>query len=130
MAQWWLDRLGSDLQGLDSFSQATLLNAPHGLHSVEQLIAALQVVLDRHDILRARLEFDGERGLVVGDPGSVAAEDICRVVEVEAEPGTAVFDAAIVAVLGDDVENSTPSGARWCGSSGCPAYATPAGCSW
>ena len=24
VAQWWLDRLGSDLQGLDSFSQATL----------------------------------------------------------------------------------------------------------
>ncbi|XGU21925.1 phosphopantetheine-binding protein [Rhodococcus sp. 3Y1] len=71
VAQWWLDRLGSDLRGLDSFSQATLLNAPHGLHSVEQLTAALQVVLDRHDILRARLELDGERRLVVGEPGSV-----------------------------------------------------------
>ncbi len=100
VAQWWLDRLGSDLRGLDSFSQATLLNAPHGLRSVEQLTAALQVVLDRHDILRARLELDGERRLVVGEPGSVAAENICRVIEVEAEPGTAVFDGAIVDALG------------------------------
>ncbi|WP_416875121.1 amino acid adenylation domain-containing protein [Kitasatospora sp. SC0581] len=58
-------------------SQAMLLTAPPGL-TTGQLTDALQAVLDRHEVLRARLEEDEEQ-LVVPEPGTswaVAAADL------------------------------------------------------
>ena len=47
---------------------------------------------------------------IVGDRGSLHREDICRVVEVDAEPGTAEFDEAIVTALDDARESWTRPG--------------------
>jgi non-ribosomal peptide synthase protein (TIGR01720 family) len=60
------------------FHQSMLLTTPGGLAQA-QLSAALQAVLDRHDMLRARLERDTEGWwLSVGRPGSVLAQKRLR----------------------------------------------------
>jgi non-ribosomal peptide synthase protein (TIGR01720 family) len=75
----YLEELGGPI---GRFYQSMLLEAP-GAVSMAELAAALQAVLDRHDMLRSRLE-RGEEGwsLVVGRPGSVAAEAVLRRVPV------------------------------------------------
>ncbi|MFF4764762.1 condensation domain-containing protein, partial [Streptomyces sp. NPDC001292] len=62
-------------------SQSMLVETPACL-DLACLVAAVQVLLDHHDILRARLELsDGTPHLVVPEPGSAAAGD--RVVRVD-----------------------------------------------
>ncbi|MFI2610972.1 amino acid adenylation domain-containing protein [Kitasatospora sp. NPDC018619] len=59
-------------------SQAMLLTAPPGL-TAGQLTAVLQAVLDRHEVLRARLEEEREQ-LVVPEPGEAGAPDAADLV--------------------------------------------------
>ena len=88
------------------FSQAMVVQTPAGL-SHHHLVRLLQVVLNCHDLLRARLERsaepDGEAVLVVGPVGSVAAsaclrrvdavgageQDLQRMIQAEAEKAQA-----------------------------------------
>ncbi len=62
--------------GVGRFCMSAMLTLPEDVGRAE-LVAALQAVLDRHDVLRSRL--DRERpGLWVGPPGSVAADALLR----------------------------------------------------
>ena len=95
----WLKERGGPL---DRFSQSMLLRVPAGL-SQEHLTAALAAVLDHHDALRLRLTLvpqdrdaspetaDAEWQLEVMPPGSVAARDCLRRIDV----GDVVDDAAL-----------------------------------
>ncbi|WP_078869319.1 non-ribosomal peptide synthetase [Streptomyces sp. NRRL B-1347] len=62
--------------GFDSLLQAVVLELPHDIDR-DGLAATLTAVLDRHDLLRARLRPDG---LLVTPPGSVAADPLIRTV--------------------------------------------------
>jgi amino acid adenylation domain-containing protein/non-ribosomal peptide synthase protein (TIGR01720 family) len=50
------------------FSQAVVLDLPPGLGR-DEVVATLNAVFERHDILRSRLARDGDRGLRVDPPG-------------------------------------------------------------
>ncbi|MEU6298724.1 amino acid adenylation domain-containing protein, partial [Streptomyces erythrochromogenes] len=69
----WLRKTGGPIDG---FHQDVLLHTPPGLRPRDAL-RALQTVLDRHDMLRARLDTgpDGAWTLLVPEPGTVRAED-------------------------------------------------------
>ena len=73
----WLRELGGDIAG---FYQSLLLQAPDGLDRV-RLEAVVQAVLDRHDLLRARLRRDDGWTLEVPAAGSAVAADVVEVVE-------------------------------------------------
>ncbi|MFF9900186.1 amino acid adenylation domain-containing protein [Streptomyces longispororuber] len=62
--------------GFDSLLQAVVLELPHGIDR-DGLAATLTAVLDRHDLLRARLLPDG---LLVAPPGSVDVDPLIRTV--------------------------------------------------
>ncbi|RPF25523.1 non-ribosomal peptide synthase protein (TIGR01720 family)/amino acid adenylation domain-containing protein [Streptomyces sp. Ag109_G2-6] len=55
---------------------STVLTLPGGVGH-EELVAAVQAVLDRHDVLRARLD-RAEPGLLIEPPGSVDARGLLR----------------------------------------------------
>ena len=87
----WLKERGGPLDG---FSQSMLLRVPAGL-SQQHLTAALAAVLDHHDALRLRLSWcrsraDAEWRLEVMPPGSVAAEDCLRRIDVAGVDDTAL----------------------------------------
>ncbi|MEB3061596.1 non-ribosomal peptide synthetase [[Mycobacterium] zoologicum] len=68
----WLYEYG----GFRRLAQNMLITLPLGIDAA-QLETALQAVLDRHDMLRARLDaVDGDYRLVTRPPGVVAAADI------------------------------------------------------
>ncbi|MBW8485474.1 non-ribosomal peptide synthetase [Actinomadura parmotrematis] len=56
---WLRDRVDGDAELIAGFHQSLLLRTPAGL-GVEALTAAYQTVLDRHDVLRLRLDADGD----------------------------------------------------------------------
>ncbi|TYK45817.1 non-ribosomal peptide synthetase [Actinomadura decatromicini] len=56
---WLRDRTGGDASLIRGFHQAMLLRTPPDL-GVEKLTAALQTVLDHHDMLRLRLDVDAD----------------------------------------------------------------------
>ncbi len=65
---------------LERVSQSVLVQVPDGL-TRDRLTAGLQAVLDRHGMLRARLDRTGPEAdwhLVVPPPGAVKAETLCR----------------------------------------------------
>ncbi|MCL2534946.1 MAG: amino acid adenylation domain-containing protein, partial [Nocardiaceae bacterium] len=65
----------------DHFSQSVTAPVPAGLTG-EQLVAALQEVLDRHDMLRSRRVGSGpDMHLVVSEPGTVDAHECLRRVD-------------------------------------------------
>ncbi|MFI6216824.1 non-ribosomal peptide synthase/polyketide synthase [Nocardia brasiliensis] len=70
--------------GFDSFTQSLLLELPVGIDRAG-LVATLTAVLDRHDVLRARL-VDDERGagLEVAPPGAVDVDGVLHRVETAA----------------------------------------------
>ena len=70
--------------GLARFSQSVVLGLPVGVDG-DGLARVVQAVLDRHDMLRARLVGDSEAGwrLVVSPVGSVAATELIRRVVVK-----------------------------------------------
>ncbi|WP_333748589.1 amino acid adenylation domain-containing protein [Streptomyces sp. IBSBF 2394] len=82
------------------YAMSMVLELPSGIHS-GALAATLDAVLDRHDLLRARLAGGDEPSLVVSAPGSVRAEKLIRRVPCDGrweEPATL---AAAKAALDD-----------------------------
>ncbi|MUN36833.1 non-ribosomal peptide synthetase [Actinomadura litoris] len=71
----WLARRGGPIDG---FHQSMVLRTPAGLRH-EHLLAAVQALLDHHDVLRLRLGADGDP--VIEGPGAVKAADCLRRVE-------------------------------------------------
>ncbi|WP_268867146.1 non-ribosomal peptide synthetase [Nocardia aurantiaca] len=95
--RWLLDRAGA---GHSRFSQAMTLGLPTGIDR-RQLADTVQVVLDRHDMLRARLTppTDGQWTWEVLPVGAVRADDVLTRVPVEAGLGRAEFRALATAEL-------------------------------
>ncbi|MFF4077783.1 amino acid adenylation domain-containing protein [Streptomyces sp. NPDC001777] len=83
----WLRELDGPIDG---FNQAVLLRVPAGL-TRESLVAAVQAVLDRHDVLRARLDRSGADGWTLDVPpaGTTDAAHCVRRVDVSAYEGGA-----------------------------------------
>ncbi|WP_124396555.1 non-ribosomal peptide synthetase, partial [Rhodococcus wratislaviensis] len=90
VARWMFERSGGRL---DRFSQALLLATPAGL-THEVLVGAVEAVLDRHDMLRARVSADGMDVL----PAGSAPADIRRV------PVDAVQGEDFTALAGAELE--------------------------
>ncbi|MFB7650291.1 condensation domain-containing protein, partial [Streptomyces sp. NPDC056084] len=80
---------------IDSFSQSVVVQVPAAV-TLESLTGAVRAVMDHHDVLRLRLEVDGEWSLVVGAPGSVAAEACVAWVD-----ATGLEDAALGDLLAE-----------------------------
>ncbi|AVT28964.1 non-ribosomal peptide synthetase [Plantactinospora sp. BC1] len=92
----WLDECGGPV---DAFAQWLAVRVPAGA-TVERLAAALQAVLDRHDVLRSRLvratpERPGR--LVVPAPGTVPAADRLHRVDVAGLTDEALRDRITIA---------------------------------
>src|SRR6202022_2522844 len=68
---------------VEQFNQAVLVQAPAGVTEGD-VIVVLQALLDRHAMLRLRVEDDGAGGwsLTVPEPGSVDAESCVQSVDV------------------------------------------------
>ncbi|MFF9062343.1 amino acid adenylation domain-containing protein, partial [Streptomyces sp. NPDC014882] len=78
--------------GTDAFSQSVLVRTPAGA-TEQDLAAALQAVLDRHDMLRVRLTRRGPLwALAVGDRGSVTAASVLSRVPADGADGTSGAD--------------------------------------
>ncbi|GAA1359807.1 hypothetical protein GCM10009661_02540 [Catellatospora chokoriensis] len=100
----WLDGCGGEI---DAFSQWLAVRVPAGA-TRETLVAALQAVTDRHDVLRSRLDraAPGRAGrLVVAAPGAVPAADHLHRVDL-----TAVSVPADSPATGEVAEATRPSG--------------------
>ncbi|WP_326595001.1 non-ribosomal peptide synthetase [Streptomyces sp. NBC_01803] len=78
----WLRGLGGTATG---FSQATVVATPPGA-DLDRLTAALQALLDHHDVLRSRLvvQPDGRWSLYAEAPGAVRAADHLRRIDATA----------------------------------------------
>ena len=73
-----------DVQGpVDQFNQTVLIQAPVGV-TEDDVLVVLQAILDRHAMLRLRVEDDGAGGwsLTVPEPGSVDARTCLHTVDV------------------------------------------------
>ncbi|MET8685032.1 amino acid adenylation domain-containing protein [Streptomyces sp. NPDC004732] len=70
-----LDRVGADAAG--RVVQTAVVEAPAGLRT-DTLADAVRAVVDHHDVLRARLETEPARRLVVSGPGTVPAGSFVR----------------------------------------------------
>ncbi|MBT3167094.1 amino acid adenylation domain-containing protein [Streptomyces sp. Vc74B-19] len=66
--------------GTNRFAMSMVLDLPGGIDA-DGLTATLDAVLDRHDLLRARLVRGDEPTLVVREPGTVRAADLIRRVD-------------------------------------------------
>ncbi|MFH8342787.1 amino acid adenylation domain-containing protein [Streptomyces sp. AM6-12] len=66
--------------GIDRFAMSMVLELPAGIDT-DGLAATLDAVLDRHDLLRARLVREGELSLVVREKGAVRAADLIHRVD-------------------------------------------------
>ncbi|WP_171163463.1 non-ribosomal peptide synthetase [Streptomyces sp. I05A-00742] len=83
----WLNGTGGPI---GRYSQGNLLRLPAGL-AHDHLLTAVQALLDRHDMLRAR--FDEARGLLETRPaGAVRAADVVRRVDATGLPADAARD--------------------------------------
>ncbi|WP_324738413.1 amino acid adenylation domain-containing protein [Mycobacterium sp. 5-140-3-2] len=67
---------------IDDFNQTMVLAAPAGV-TADEVVVVLQALLDRHPMLRLRVEDDGEGGwkLHAPDPGTVQAGDCLQTVD-------------------------------------------------
>ncbi|GAA2589759.1 amino acid adenylation domain-containing protein [Actinomadura fulvescens] len=84
---WLRDRVGGDAELIRGFHQSMLLRTPPDL-GTDRLAAAFQTLLDHHDLLRLRLDVEGDRWQPVVRPaGTVAAGDLVTRVD------TAALDA-------------------------------------
>ena len=72
---------------ISRYTQAMVLEAPIGLDPIG-LAATLDVVLDRHDMLRARLVTDADGGteLEIGAPDTTSAAGLIRRIEMAGDP--------------------------------------------
>ncbi|MCP2287804.1 non-ribosomal peptide synthetase [Nocardia amikacinitolerans] len=86
--------------GFDRFSQAVVLTAPAGIDQ-RKLAATVQAVLDRHDMLRARLRpgAEGSWTWEVLPVGKVRAGDVVHRVAMAGQPGSVEFRASTAAEL-------------------------------
>ncbi|MEU2254747.1 amino acid adenylation domain-containing protein [Nocardia xishanensis] len=86
--------------GFDRFAQGVLLAPPAGIDQ-QRLAGTVQAVLDRHDMLRARLRPDsaGSWTWEVLPVGKVRADDIVHRVATEGKPGSVGFRASVAAEL-------------------------------
>ncbi|WP_240138467.1 non-ribosomal peptide synthetase [Streptomyces sp. MUM 178J] len=98
----WLRELGGPIEG---FNQSVLLRTPLGLGE-ESLRTAVQAVLDRHDLLRARLDrtVPGQWRLEVPPAGRTDAADCLRRVDIGAVP-----EEALTALLTTEAETARRS---------------------
>ncbi|WP_185757059.1 non-ribosomal peptide synthetase [Nocardia bhagyanarayanae] len=86
--------------GFDRFSQAVMLAPPAGIDQ-QRLTAAVQAVLDRHDMLRARLRPGDEDSWTweVLPVGKIRAEAVVHRVAMAGKPGSLEFRASAAAEL-------------------------------
>ncbi|WP_330256991.1 amino acid adenylation domain-containing protein [Nocardia sp. NBC_00565] len=86
--------------GFDRFSQAVVLGLPVGIDQ-QGLAGTVQAVLDRHDMLRARLRpgADGSWTWEVLPVGMVRADDVINRVAMAGKPGSTEFRASAAAEL-------------------------------
>ncbi|MFC9435892.1 non-ribosomal peptide synthase/polyketide synthase, partial [Nocardia sp. NPDC057030] len=92
--------------GFDSFTQSMVLDLPVGIDR-SGLVATLSAVLDRHDMLRARLvEDERGAGLDVAPAGSVDVDALVSRVSVT---GVDDISAVVVAEMGTAVGRLTPA---------------------
>jgi amino acid adenylation domain-containing protein/non-ribosomal peptide synthase protein (TIGR01720 family) len=79
----WLQDIESTAGPIDEFNQTVLLQAPTGA-SADDVVALLQALLDRHAMLRLRVENDdtGAWSLTALEPGSVDARGCVQSVDV------------------------------------------------
>ncbi len=85
----WLAGLGSSGGPIDQFNQTVVVQAPAGVSQAD-VVVVLQAVLDRHAMLRLRVDpgkGDGAVGwsLTAGEPGSVDARGCVHAVQVLSE---------------------------------------------
>ena len=75
----WLQSVAGPVQ---QFNQTVLVEAPEGVGEAD-VVVVLQALLDRHAMLRLRVDDDGAGGwsLTVPEPGSVDARDCLRTVD-------------------------------------------------
>ncbi|WP_216897108.1 non-ribosomal peptide synthetase [Nocardia alni] len=66
----------------DRFAQSVVLRLPADIDR-DKLTATLSAVIDRHDMLRARLIADENPRLIVSEPGSTAVDELIRHVRVD-----------------------------------------------
>ncbi|EME22130.1 non-ribosomal peptide synthetase [Rhodococcus triatomae BKS 15-14] len=105
IVRWLIERSGRPEHPggrFDRMSQPTLLRAPRDLTSLDPLVATVQAVLDRHDMLRARLRIDDPATgpvMEVRPVGAVDAASCVRRVAVRSAPGTPEYESAALAVL-------------------------------
>ncbi|HJP74822.1 MAG TPA: amino acid adenylation domain-containing protein [Pseudonocardiaceae bacterium] len=78
--------------GIGRFCMSAILTLPDGVTRPE-LTGAVQALLDRHDVLRGRLDRD-QSGLWIGEPGSVGADGLLREVAYDGADVQAELDAA------------------------------------
>ncbi|MDI9919144.1 amino acid adenylation domain-containing protein, partial [Rhodococcus sp. IEGM 1379] len=105
VSRWMLERSGGHV---DRFSQSLLLTAPVGITS-DVLLRAIGAVLDRHDMLRARLLPDMPRGMEVLPTGTTSAEALVRrvpVATVEGDDFVALAETELAAAA-DDLNPAT-----------------------
>ncbi|WP_459546692.1 amino acid adenylation domain-containing protein [Nocardia sp. X0981] len=95
--RWLIDRAVSRF---DRFSQAVLLSLPAGI-ARQRLADTVQAVLDRHDMLRARLRPAGDGSWIweALPVGTVRSGDIIHRVVTAEEPGSTAFRASVAAEL-------------------------------
>ncbi|WP_405662875.1 non-ribosomal peptide synthase/polyketide synthase [Streptomyces sp. RK9] len=84
--------------GFDRFLQAMVLDLPAGI-SEQQLVGVLGAVIDRHDLLRAKLVEDGGGGLEVAPAGSVDVAGLLKRVECDGVWESEAWHAALMAEL-------------------------------
>nr|WP_277349053.1 condensation domain-containing protein [Streptomyces sp. HNM0575] len=83
----WLRELGGPL---GEYSQSTVLQVPAAMRW-EQLLVAVQALVDRHQLLRSRLDRTGDGGdgpwrLEVPEPGALRAADVVERVDASGTP--------------------------------------------
>ena len=84
--------LRDEAVGIDGFFQSLCVQTPAGADTAA-LTVLLQGMLDRHDLLRARLERDDDWAMHVPEPGAVSAADVLTTVAAPDDP------AALAALL-------------------------------
>ncbi|MEV6432219.1 amino acid adenylation domain-containing protein [Nocardia sp. NPDC051463] len=86
--------------GFDRFSQAVVLGLPAGIDQ-RRLAGAVQAVLDRHDMLRARLRpgADGSWTWEVLPVGMIRADDVVYRAAMQGKPGSVGFRSSAAAEL-------------------------------
>jgi amino acid adenylation domain-containing protein/non-ribosomal peptide synthase protein (TIGR01720 family) len=94
----------------DRFAQTAVLEMPVGIERT-QLVATLAAVLDRHDMLRARLYQDAEAEwhVYVSEPGSIDVDTLVHRIEFDADADTVDVREYAIAELDSALDRLDPS---------------------